>query len=169
MAKLALNVLFGLIAPLVADRLTKLYFMKQSADSGFVLFSGLLETTQHRNYGVVANFPLPMAVIFILTAVAIFFVLLGLIRAWKKSDRWQSAWFMLILAGALGNLWDRAQYNYVFDWILLFGRSALNLADIFIILGLIGLVFTRRSWKMEGRIWKMEVGRRTSDAGRPMP
>lgn len=136
--------LFGFLVPVAADRLTKLYFMKQSAESGFVLFSGLLESTQHRNYGVVANFPLPMAVIFILTAVAIFFVLLGLIRAWKKSDWRQSAWLVLILAGALGNLWDRVQYDYVFDWILLFGRSALNLADIFIILGLVGLVFTRR-------------------------
>jgi signal peptidase II len=144
MTKSVISILLGLIAPLVADRLTKLYFMKQSADSGFVLFSGILESTRHQNYGVVANFPLPMLVIFILTAVAVFFLVLGLRSAWKKSDWPQSAYLLLILAGAAGNLWDRVQYGYVFDWILLFSRSALNLADIFIILGLLGYFFTYR-------------------------
>ena len=47
----------------------------------------------------------------------------------------------LLLGGALGNLVDRALLGYVRDWILLGGRSALNLADVFIFLGLILLFF----------------------------
>jgi len=49
-----------------------------------------------------------------------------------------------IFGGALGNLIDRVTRGYVFDWILLFGQSAINIADIAIIEG--ALVFIGWTW-----------------------
>ena len=54
--------------------------------------------------------------------------------------------FALILGGALGNLFDRAIYYAVPDFIDFhignFHWPAFNIADIFITLGIIGLILT---------------------------
>jgi len=62
-----------------------------------------------------------------------------------KSD-FYSYMFALILGGALGNLFDRAIYYAVPDFIDFhignFHWPAFNIADIFITLGIIGLILT---------------------------
>jgi lipoprotein signal peptidase len=41
------------------------------------------------------------------------------------------------LGGALGNIYDRMVYGYVFDWILLFESSIVNVADMAVIVGVV--------------------------------
>jgi signal peptidase II len=57
----------------------------------------------------------------------------------KYQQRWPSIAVSLILAGALGNLWDRINYNHVVDFIQLhagdFYWPVFNVADSAICLG----------------------------------
>lgn len=121
----------------VLDRLTKLHMIERSVDNGPLLFPGILELVHHRNYGIVANVPLPQPLIILITFAVIVMIGIGTYRALRRKELREVTALMLILGGAIGNLWDRIQWGYVFDWILLFGRSAINLADIFIAVGLL--------------------------------
>ncbi len=122
----------GLIFAL--DRLSKYVFMHVS-DVGPHIFSDFITLTKHWNHGLIANAPVPTLLIVIVSCLAIF----GIAILWRREARKQnlSALFALacVLAGAVGNLWDRLVWGAVFDWLLLGGRSVINLADAAIFIG----------------------------------
>lgn len=49
---------------------------------------------------------------------------------------------MLVLSGALGNVYDRVLFGGVRDWIPLFSFSMINIADIAIFAGVVGLLWS---------------------------
>ncbi|MEN9557632.1 MAG: lipoprotein signal peptidase [Candidatus Parcubacteria bacterium] len=120
----------------VGDRLTKI-----GASSADALPVGLIPTfltfVQHHNEGLIANIPVPMPWIIVISLVALAFIGRLWWRAMQANDLRGVVAFGLIIGGALGNLYDRLLYGYVIDWILLFGRSAMNLADAAILMGII--------------------------------
>lgn len=131
----------SLIAPAVlagglflSDRWTKSFF---EGHPPVRIIPGVLETTAHRNYGLIANAPIPMPLIIAATMAASVLFSILLWRAIQKKDRIATIGFAFILAGALGNLYDRVIHGFVFDWILLFGRSVVNLADAWVAAGAI--------------------------------
>lgn len=134
-----------LVSSIALDRFTKNFFQTQSAESGLSLIPNVLALTTHQNYGVVANIPIPRVVIILLTIIALCILTGLLIRAIRQNAKAQYITLTLAIAGAVGNLWDRIAWGFVFDWILLFGRSVINLADMFIALGLLGYALTLRS------------------------
>jgi signal peptidase II len=125
----------------ILDRVSKIIFMTTPAIRGKFILGSLLQTIEHRNYGIIANIPLPLAGIFLATFMALVLIAIGLIRAWRDQNLRAAMPLILILGGAIGNLWDRILYGYVYDWLLLFGRSAINIADISIFIGLIWYFF----------------------------
>lgn len=114
------------------DRWTKILFESQPP---LQIVSGILETTVHQNYGLIANAPLPMPLIIVATAAASTLFAALLWRSAKKQEGIATIGLAFILAGALGNLYDRIAQGFVFDWILLFGRSVVNLADAWVATG----------------------------------
>lgn len=138
---LALSFLFaGLV---VADRITKLLMMGRPLTSGPFLFPGVFEFTQHRNFGILANIPIPLWLILAVSACVLAAIAVGFTRAARRREVREAAALTLILAGAVGNIWDRIQWHFVFDWILLFGQSAINLADVWIGAGLVWYLLDR--------------------------
>lgn len=106
---------------------------------------GALRLVQHHNLGLIANVPVPVTLIFMLTLTALGCVIVLLRRAWMMQEAGKMFVLTLLLAGALGNFFDRVTYGFVFDWILLFGRSIINLADVFIVVGILWyIVLTKR-------------------------
>lgn len=97
--------------------------------------TGVLDLVSHHNFGIVANVPLPQPVTIFLTFIVMGLILLGIQKASREKDNRSAIALGLIFAGALGNLFDRVMQGYVFDWILLFSRSAINLSDISIVAG----------------------------------
>jgi signal peptidase II len=75
--------------------------------------------------------------------------LVGLLAAWiaarKRASRAQHVGFALVLAGALGNVVDRAVRGYVVDFIHLTRWPIFNVADIAVVAGvlLLGLASLR--------------------------
>lgn len=122
------------------DRMTKMVIPRWAADVDPEFANSVITITDHRNFGIIANIALPKMLIFAITIFVIAFVIREWIRAFDQ-QRFAVAFFLsFIIAGALGNLWDRLQFGYVIDWLLLFQRSIINFADIWIGFGLLGYV-----------------------------
>lgn len=58
----------------------------------------------------------------------------------SKKNTWIQVGWLLTSMGGLSNLWDRAMHGYVTDYLSLNGKLYLNIADIFVFVGL-SLVF----------------------------
>lgn len=119
------------------DRLTKNTFFSREPSH---IIPGILETTQHHNQGLLANLAVPMPLIILLTSG----ICLGLI--WIFIQKSKPSWLFTcaiacLLGGALGNLFDRITQGFVFDWILLWSRSIINIADISIGIGIFLWIF----------------------------
>lgn len=125
------------IVSLAADLLTKSFFKDHALPQGSYLF-GWLSFSAHQNYGLLADIQLPFALLLAINIAAFAALAYGLYWSWNKKSIWQMAFLGLVLGGALGNLHDRLVQGYVFDWILLFRTSVVNLADIWITLGIVG-------------------------------
>lgn len=138
--------LVGILIALVlaTDRFTKLAFMKTSALGGRFAIPRVLDFIQHENHGVIANLPVPQPLIVICTIGALIVLVTLLKKTLKNGTTAQVAGLAIAIGGALGNLWDRLQWQFVFDWILLFNRSIINIADIAIAVGLFMFLVTSR-------------------------
>jgi signal peptidase II len=62
----------------------------------------------------------------------------------------------LILIGAVGNVFDRIFYGFTVDYLIFFGRSALNLSDLLIVLGVVLLLISSRRLSAEHAVNKID-------------
>ena len=83
--------------------------------------------------------------IYNLITIIIFFVSIVVLIIALKSKNYDAYFFSMIFGGAIGNLFDRVKYNAVPDFIDLHINNyhwfIFNVADIFISLGVICLIF----------------------------
>ena len=83
--------------------------------------------------------------IYNLITIIIFFVSIVVLIIALKSKNYDAYFFSMIFGGAIGNLFDRVKYNAVPDFIDLHINNyhwfIFNVADIFITLGVICLIF----------------------------
>lgn len=107
-------------------------------------FTQIVTIVHHQNEGLVANLPVPMPVIFVITVVVLALVLWMLWAAIQRGNAFGAGALGILIGGALGNFTDRLLLGYVFDWILLFSRSAINIADICILFGALGYAGSMR-------------------------
>jgi len=136
---LGLIVISGLLVgagAFLIDRLIKVWVMQGTIRQGPVFFSWM-EVTRHQNSGLLGDWPLPGWLIVILSAAALGLLGYGLYEALVHERGWDLVALCLVLGGALGNLYDRLAYGYVFDWLMFFKTSIVNGADIMITVGLV--------------------------------
>ena len=129
------------------DRLTKLYLINLQStgtDIDFYIFSFLnfyLIWNTGIGFGLAS---METSIYYHLLTILIIFVNLGLIFFLTKSRGIQGYLIALIIGGSLGNLFDRIYYYAVPDFIDLhlgdFHWFIFNVADIFITIGIIGLI-----------------------------
>lgn len=92
--------------------------------------------TLHQNHGISFNIPIPIWLIVTTTVLVLIGTLIVAFRS--KSISFTAVLGLgLVFGGALGNLHDRVLFGFVRDWALFFGRSAMNLADISILIGMV--------------------------------
>ena len=144
--KFSLNVLI-LVTVFIIDRLTKLYILnlaevKNSVDIYVTSYlnlyliwnKGIAFGLLSMNESIIYNF---ITIIISIIILIIFFMI------WKN-DNIQRFFLALIAGGALGNFYDRIVYTAVPDFIDIhfqgFHWFVFNVADIFITLGIIGLI-----------------------------
>ncbi|MCE9586463.1 signal peptidase II [Candidatus Uhrbacteria bacterium] len=102
---------------------------------------GLIRFTDHHNYGISFNLPVPLWLIIAIAIGALIWAFREVIRPNVTRYALRDIFLGIFIGGVLGNLFDRITLGFVRDWLLLWGRSAVNLADGAILLGLIGYLF----------------------------
>lgn len=124
---------------LIIDQIFKaLAVQRLPEDGGRLRFP--IDFALHKNYGIAFDLPVPLWMVIPLTALILIF-LVREIRLSQSSNRVLA--LSLIAAGAVGNLIDRIIYGFTVDYVILFGRSAINMADVMIFIG-VALLFIKR-------------------------
>ncbi len=135
-----LKIVITSLVPVVAfllDRGTKLIARKMAVTAGTRLQTGILDTIVHENHGIVANVPVPIPVIIAATLIIVAVLIAVWARAMSRGRLVEVIALGLIIGGACSNLFDRYLFGFVYDWILIFNRSVVNVADITIVFGAI--------------------------------
>ena len=136
------------------DRFSKIYILDIAESNGNVdiYINSFLNFVLYWNTGIgfgLFAFEQPQAYNFI--TLVIIFVNLIIIYLIYKSTNFKIYFFIMILGGSLGNLYDRINYKAVPDFIDLhinnFHWFIFNIADIFISLGVICLIFAEIIFK----------------------
>lgn len=136
------------VGGVVIDIVTKWFvFSKLDEFEKIILIPGLLNILRSENEGVVFGlFPGKTNAFIIFSAIAIIVILC--IYIWSNKTLFISNLALgLVLAGAMGNLWDRIWYRYVRDFIDLhigekYHWPTFNIADSLICIGISFMVFT---------------------------
>lgn len=125
-------------AVFILDAWTKAKFFPIAATSTWSILGGFVRLIDHHNYGISFNIPLPFG---ITAAIAIAALAWAIWSVWflaSSSELVIGILLGIFIGGVLGNFFDRLTLGFVRDWLLLWGRSAVNLADGAILAGLIG-------------------------------
>lgn len=94
----------------------------------------------HKNPGIAFDIPLPLPLIVTLTIIITLALTIFIKRNWRANSSASLAAIMIIM-GAIGNMFDRLINGFTTDYIILFGQSVINLSDILIISGTILLLW----------------------------
>lgn len=133
-------VLLGVGVFVFADRWLKwLAFSGRMYDFGFGKFFLV------KNDALVFSWPAPNNVAIALMFAAIIVVMYLMWRIWRLRRMAATLGCVLIILGAISNLYDRIYYGFVIDWGF-FGRwwPVFNLADVMIAVGVILLIVKTR-------------------------
>ncbi|MBI4437374.1 signal peptidase II [Candidatus Uhrbacteria bacterium] len=146
------HLLYWLLVPVallvLLDERAKYLGLARLPEEGSLVDPGVLALAIHKNWGVAFDIPFKLEFIVLISML----IGLGLLNtAWKhRHDRPRiTLACAMIILGALGNLYDRVTYGFTVDYIILFGRSAVNLSDVVIVSGVVLLLLAsqRRSHK----------------------
>ena len=96
----------------------------------FSYFGGIVRSTLFHNRGISFNLPLPLWAIILITGAALGWAIALLIERAKLGKLEACIIIGIFIGGTIGNAYDRLTLGFVRDWLLLFGRSAINLADL---------------------------------------
>ncbi len=127
--------LFVSVSVFFTDQLTKWIFFRPAFEEKLII-ANVLEFILHKNSGISFNIPIPRFLT-IITTLVVLIGILYLIRINRAMQLRTMIGLALVFGGALGNMLDRIVFDYVRDWLLFFGRSAINLADFCILLGML--------------------------------
>jgi signal peptidase II len=132
----------------VADIVSKwIVFSRLDVFEKVTLIPGLLDIVQSTNEGVVFGLLPGKVNIFIVFSIIAIIAILCIHIFSDKNFFLSSVALGLILAGAIGNLWDRIWYGFVRDFIDLhigdtYHWPTFNIADSLICIGISVMVFT---------------------------
>lgn len=128
----------------LADELIKYYALRHFPFEEALVNAKVLAFAIHKNFGIAFDIPFKLPIVLVLSFP--FLILLGCTAARKwRSRPDMTLSIALIVIGALGNIYDRIMYGFTVDYLILFGRTAINLSDVVIVLGVVILLFVSRS------------------------
>lgn len=138
----AVLVLFAL------DRATKIWAAHSLRVGGPIRLLPFFELSYAENTGAAfslgGGFGGGANIFFIVVSAALTIFLVRMLRRWPKDDVWLQAGGTLVLAGALGNLYDRVAYGYVVDFLYQHNFPVFNVADSCITVGALLLAWGLR-------------------------
>jgi len=131
----------------ILDEWIKAKALQTLPDETALIHPGLIDFAIHKNFGIAFDIPFKMSFVIVVSAL----IGLFLLHLTAKNIQHRPVVALssaLIIAGAAGNLYDRLVYGFTVDYIMLFGRLAINLCDLIIILGVGSLLLLGSTpWK----------------------
>lgn len=125
----------AVVALVALDRATKLWAMGDLRRLGSIPVLPFFELTYVENTGAAFGLGRGANGAFIAVSVILIAALARLLRRWPKDDLRLQAGGLLVLSGALGNLYDRLAYKYVVDFLYVHHWPVFNVADSCICVG----------------------------------
>lgn len=113
-------------------------YLKALAIAGLTMGIAPLEFDLFKNKGIAFSIPMhetifwPLAILILSALTVLFF-------RFKEKDKILASLLFLIIIGSISNIIDRLLIGATIDYIILFDRSALNIADMMILSGVIAL------------------------------
>ncbi|MBR2241208.1 MAG: signal peptidase II [Clostridia bacterium] len=142
-----ISVYLGAIILIFVDQLTKLAVIDNLKDKSITIIKDILNFTYCENRGVafsIGNGHVPTFIVVNLIIICVLTVYYE-----KNKEEFQSLlnkiFFTMVIAGGASNLVDRVLRGFVVDFIDingLFDFAIFNIADVFIVVGIIGLVIS---------------------------
>ena len=132
---------FLLFCVFALDRFLKIIYLREGGEQGVIyFFGGIFGVGPFFNFK--GAFSLPFSGWFFILAiiVAVLLLLYNLVVAVKKHDVEKVFLLSMILLGATSNLYDRARYGFVIDYIHFWKISVFNIADVLIFCGAIFMI-----------------------------
>lgn len=132
---------FLFLALVLADQVTKQAFVWEPGCFEGSWLGSLICIIPFRNYYFAFSLPLPFWVMYGIYALILVGMFLYLYQFWNSFPWYQKQAWVLIVAGAVSNIGERIIFGYVQDFIYIYGGAIINLADVYIIMGLLSLLF----------------------------
>lgn len=108
---------FGLVLDISTKNAADHYFLSEPRPADVVLIDGVLEFTYVRNYGALFGLGQGKTAVFVVASLVSILIVLSVFAFAARRQRWVQLACALILVGAVGNLYDRAVYGHVRDFI----------------------------------------------------
>lgn len=126
---------------LILDRILKVLSTKYLLAKDILIGNGLVRLTHVRNPGAAFGFlPSQRGLIIFVSILALIFVI-RLFRKVNYGNLYFSIGFWVLIAGILGNLFDRIFLGYVIDYIQILNSPIFNISDIAILIGMAIILF----------------------------
>jgi signal peptidase II len=125
----------AVLALLALDRATKLWAMRELAPRPAIPVLPFFDLVYVENTGAAFGLGRDSNGFFIAVSVGLTATLLWMMRKWPREQRWLQWGGLLVVSGALGNLYDRVAYAYVVDFLHLHRWPVFNVADSCISVG----------------------------------
>jgi lipoprotein signal peptidase len=134
------------IALVSLDRIAKWYATAALPPEGVALFPGV-RFVFFKNPGLVFSLSVH-EVAWVVSVIALIALVVVTIVAWRRSsarvlEPRRFAAGISIALGGLSNVTDRLFFGGVTDYLVLFARSAINIADIMILAGIVLLIYKK--------------------------
>lgn len=134
------GIIVGIVI-LILDRVLKALSTKYLLTKDIVIGNGLLRLTHVRNPGAAFGFlPSQRGLIIFVSILALIFVI-RLFRKVSYKNLYFSIGFWVLIAGILGNLFDRIFLGYVIDYVQILNSPIFNISDIAILIGMAVILF----------------------------
>ncbi len=137
-----INIYIWSIILIIIDQITKIYVINNFKNAPITIIKGVLRITYCENNGVAFSMGSGKIIMFIILNIIL---ILGLIYFYEKNkcnfNKINKIFIVMIISGGISNLLDRIIRGYVVDFIdvnQLFSFAIFNIADIFIVIGVIG-------------------------------
>lgn len=127
----------------IADEIVKRWALSALPDEGALTAPGAIALAIHKNWGIAFNIPFKMQFILIVSTI------IGIALLWVARKNYEQKPVVafsavVIVLGAIGNMYDRVAYGFTVDYLILFGRLAINVSDVVIVAGVIILLYASR-------------------------
>ncbi len=139
---LAIGIIAGVLV--VIDEVFKYLVLSRLPENGSLIGNKFFALGLHKNFGIAFNLPLNLPLVIIITILLIIIFGIFISKHYQTQPRLASGCLLIIL-GAIGNLFDRIIYGFTVDYLIFFTRSAINLSDVLIVAGIAWLILGNRS------------------------